>query len=107
MPSSTTSEGKTDSEELVKHIYGRTVNRIGKDILVSALSGIITAADIDTIRQLREEVELAQRHKDECQAKMDKICKQYFPKQYANLLSPGLDSSRVMRRVPEKSSQGE
>jgi len=77
------SEGKTDSEELVKHIHGRTVNRIGKDVLVSALSGVISAADIDTIRQLREEVELAQRHKDECQAKMDAICEQYFPKQYA------------------------
>lgn len=61
------SEGKTDPEELVKHIHGRTVNRIGKDVLVCALSGVVTAADVDTIRQLREEVELAQRHKDECQ----------------------------------------
>ncbi len=96
------SEGKTDSEELVKHIHGRTVNRIGKDVLVSALSGVISAADIDTIRQLREEVELAQRHKDECQAKMDAICEQYFPKQYANLQTiPGVQARSATAIIAE------
>ena len=46
------SEGKTDPEELVKHIHGPTVNRVGKDILIRALSGVVTAADIDTTAPL-------------------------------------------------------
>ena len=96
------SDGKTDPEELVKHIHGRTVNRIGKDVLVCALSGVVTAADVDTIRQLREEVELAQRHKDECQAKMDEICKRYFPKQYANLQTiPGVQARSATAIIAE------
>ena len=65
------SEGVTAAEELIKSVHGRTVNRVGKDVIFNALSGVITVADIDTIRQLREEVELARRHKDECQASMD------------------------------------
>ena len=79
-----------------------TVNRIGKDVLVCALSGVVTAADVDTIRQLREEVELAQRHKDECQAKMDEICKRYFPKQYANLQTiPGVQARSATAIIAE------
>ena len=96
------SEGVTAPEELVKKVHGRTINRIGKDILTSALTGVVTAADIDTIRQLREEVELAQRHKDECQAKMDKICKQYFLKQYTNLQTiPGVQARSATAIIAE------
>ncbi len=55
------SEGVTDPGELVKKVHGRTVNRVGKEVIVNSLTGVINAADIETIRQLREEVELAQR----------------------------------------------
>lgn len=69
-------EGRTLAEELIKGIHGRTVNNHGR---LASLSGIITEIDIDIIRQLHEEVELAQRHKDECQSKMDRLCKEWFP----------------------------
>ena len=96
------SEGQTSPDELVKQVHGRTVNRVGKDILIGALTGVINDADIYTIRQLREEVELAQRHKDECQAKMDQICKQYFQDQYEHLKTiPGVQARSAASLIAE------
>ena len=67
------SEGVYDSKELTKVIHTRTINRVGRDVVQASLTGIISDTDVDIIRQLREEVDLAQRHKDECQSKMDAI----------------------------------
>lgn len=66
------SEGIRDPAELEKVIH-------------ASLTGVISETDIDVIRQLREEVALAEKHKDECQSKMDAICQQYFPQQLKNL----------------------
>ena len=79
------SEGTRDPAELAKVIHGRTVNRVGKDVVLASLTGVITDTDVDVIRQLREEVALAEKHKDECQSKMDAICQQYFRQQLKNL----------------------
>jgi len=85
------SEGMTDPEELIKVIHGRTVNRIGIEIIKGSLTGIITEVDIDIIRQLRDEVALANRHKDGCQSRMDELCGKWFPRQLANLKTiPGV-----------------
>lgn len=79
------SEGILYPAELVKVIHGRIVNRVGKGVVLASLTRVISNTDIDVIRQLREEVELAEKHKDECQSKMDAICQQYFPEQLKNL----------------------
>jgi len=85
------SEGIRDPAELLKVIHGRITNRVGKEVILASLTGIISDTDIDIIRQLREEVDLAQRHKDECQSKMDAICQKYFPEQLKNLQTiPGI-----------------
>ena len=85
------SEGVRDPAELLKVIHGRITNRVGKNVIIASLTGVISDTDIDVIRQLREEVDLAQRHKDECQSKMDAICQQYFPAQLKNLQTiPGV-----------------
>ena len=85
------SEGIRDPAELLKVIHGRITNRVGKDVILASLTGVISDTDIDVIRQLREEVDLAQRHKDECQSKMDVICQQFFPEQLKNLQTiPGV-----------------
>ena len=40
---------------------------------------------------MNEEVKLAQKHKDECLAKMEELCNKWFPKQMENLLTiPGV-----------------
>ena len=96
------SEGVRDPAELTKVIHGRTVNRVGKDIIQASLTGVISETDIDIIRQLREEVELAEKHKDECQSRMDAICQQYFPEQIKNLQTiPGIKGRSATSIIAE------
>ena len=99
------SEGIRDPAALLKVIHGRITNRVGKDVIQASLKGVISDTDIDVIRQLREEVDLAQRHKDECQSKMDAICQQYFPEQLKNLQSiPGVKGRSATAIVAEVGS---
>ena len=99
------SEGIRDPAALLKVIHGRITNRVGKDVIQASLTGVISDTDIDVIRQLREEVDLAQRHKDECQSKMDAICQQYFPEQLKNLQSiPGVKGRSATAIIAEVGS---
>lgn len=85
------SQGVTDANHLACVIHGRTVNRVGKDTITASLTGVISEVDIDIIRQYLEEIELAQQHKQECQEKLTKICKQEFAKEFDNLQTiPGV-----------------
>ena len=99
------SEGVRDPAELLKVIHGRITNRVGKNVIIASLTGVISDTDIDVIRQLREEVDLAQRHKDECQSKMDAICQQYFPEQLKKLLTiPGVKGRSATAIIAEVGS---
>ena len=83
--------GETDPEALTKLIHGRTINRVGRDVITASLTGVITQVDIDVIHQMNEEVKLAQKHKDECLAKMEELCNEWFPEQMKNLQTiPGV-----------------
>lgn len=96
------SEGTRDPAELARVIHGRTVNRVGKDVILASLTGVISDTDIDVIRQLREEIELAKMHKAECQSKMDAICLQYFPNQLKNLQTiPGIKGRSATAIIAE------
>ena len=98
-------EGTTAAEKLVKVIHSRIVKKAGRDVILAALSGVFSDTDIDIIRQLREEIELAQRHKDECQSKMDAICQQYFPKQLKDLQTiPGVKGRSATAIIAEVGS---
>ena len=96
------SEGVTDPEVLIKAIHGRTINRAGRDVILASLTGVISGADVDIIRQLREEIDLAQRHRDECQSRMDAICQQHFPEQLKNLQTiPGIKGRSATAIIAE------
>ena len=85
------SEGITDPKVLTGLIHGRTLNRVGKDIITASLTGVITQTDIDVIRQIRDEVTLAQKHRKECLDKMEELCNKWFPDQMKNLQTvPGV-----------------
>ena len=85
------SDGITDPKVLTGLIHGRTTNRVGKEVITASLTGVITQTDIDVIRQIREEVLLAQKHRDECLSKMEELCNKWFPKQMKNLQTvPGI-----------------
>lgn len=85
------SQGETDAVRLSKVIHGRTVNRVGKEVIISALTGAVSEVDIDLIRQYREEIELDDKHLQECQEKLTAICQKEFPKAFENLQTiPGV-----------------
>lgn len=94
--------GITSPSELIKGIHGRTINRVGKETILSSLTGVITETDIDIIRMYKEELDIAQRHKDECQKKMEAICKEHFPKQMADLQTiPGIKERSATAIIAE------
>ena len=85
------SEGVTDPKVLTGFIHGRILNRVGKDIITASLSGVVTQTDIDVIRQIRDEVTIAQKHRKECLDKMEELCNKWFPDQMKNLQTvPGV-----------------
>ena len=47
------SEGETSPGRLMEALHGRTVNRVGRETLKSALTGVVTETDIDLIEQYR------------------------------------------------------
>ena len=96
------SQGVTDAEILVKELHGRTINRHGRETLVKALTGVVSETDIDIIKQLVEEIELQQRHKDEAQQKMTALCMEWFPQEVENLQTiPGVKERSATSIIAE------
>ena len=85
------SEGITDPKILVEEIHGRIINSHGRKTIIAALTGVITQADSDMMRQIREEIDIAEKHKQECIDKMQEICEQEYTDQLRNLQTiPGV-----------------
>lgn len=96
------SQGVTDAEILVKELHGRTINRHGRETLVKALTGVVSETDIDIIKQLVEEIEVQQRHKDEAQQKMTALCMEWFPQEVENLQTiPGVKERSATSIIAE------
>ena len=96
------SQGVTDAEVLVKELHGRTINRHGRETLVKALTRVVSETDIDIIKQLVEEIELQQRHKDEAQQKMTALCMEWFPQEVENLQTiPGVKERSATSIIAE------
>ena len=85
------SEGINDPKVLVEEIHGRIINSHGRKTIIAALTGVITQADSDMMRQIREEIDVAEKHKQECMDKMQEICEQEYTDQLRNLQTiPGV-----------------
>ncbi len=96
------SKGITDPLILVKEIHGRTINTWGRQIIIGSLTGLINETDEEVIRQLKEELDLAEKHKEESQAKMYEMCQEYYPNQLANLQTmPGIKERSATAIIAE------
>ncbi len=85
------SEGVTDPEELIKEIHSRIINKHTRETILVALTGVVSEAEKDTMRQLRDELDLAEKHKQECADKMLHFCKTYYPEELRRLMTiPGI-----------------
>ena len=95
-------EGVTDPEELVKKVHGRIVNKHGRETILAALTGVVSDAEKDTMRQLREEIGLAETHKRECLDKMLQICETYCPNELTRLMTiPGIRERAATSLIAE------
>lgn len=74
----------TDPERLVKCVHSRTTDKWGRDTVKAALTGVVTEVDREVIAQLRDELEMATRHRAECLSKMAKMCNKHFSVQMKN-----------------------
>lgn len=83
--------GITDPLELIKGVHGRIINHHGRNVVVAALTGVVTDVDIDIIRQLKEEIDIAKKHKEECISKLTEICETNFKDEFNHLQTvPGI-----------------
>ena len=45
-------------------IHGRIINHHGIDVITASLKGVVSLAEIDMISQLRDELDMAEGHKE-------------------------------------------
>ena len=95
-------DGVTDPEALITRIHSRIINKHGRETILAALTGVVSQAETDAMRQLKEELDLARRHKQECHQKMVDICKEHFPKQFERLMTiPGIKERAATSLIAE------
>ena len=95
-------EGITDPEELVKGVHGRIVNKHGRETILASLAGVVSDAEKDTMRQLREEITLAETHKRECLDRMLSVCKTHYPDELRRLMTiPGIKERAATSLIAE------
>ena len=87
---------------LVEEIHGRIINHHGKETIIASLTGSITECDIDIMRQLKAEIDLAEQHKQECMDKMLAICENEYSTQLHNLQTiPGVKMRAATSLIAE------
>lgn len=95
-------EGETRATELVKEIHGRTIKRCGRDTIIAALDGVVRQADIDMLRQYKEELDILRRHKAECLLKMRDICTEHYKRELELITTvPGISEQSAMQIIAE------
>ena len=96
------SEGVTDPEVLIEEIHGRIIKHHGRETILASLTGVISQAETDVLRQLREELDMAEKHKQECLEKMLEICQEKYPDEVRRLQTiPGVKERTATSLIAE------
>lgn len=95
-------QGITDPKALLKVVHRRIVNHHTEQVILASLTGVVSEAETDCLRQLKEEIDLAQKHKQECQDKLTAYCEKLFPEEYKNLQTiPGVKERAATSIIAE------
>ena len=96
------SEGVTDPEILIEVIHGRIIKHHGRETILASLTGVVSQAEIDVLRQLREELDLAEEHKQECLERMLEKCQEKYPDELRRLQTiPGVSERTATSLIAE------
>ena len=86
----------------MEEVHGRIINRHGKETILASLKGYITECDVDIIRQLKAEIDMAEQHKQECMDKMQEICEKEYSEALRNLQTiPGVKMRAATSLIAE------
>ena len=96
------SEGVTDPEILIEEIHGRIIKHHGRETILASLTGVVSQAEVDVLRQLREELDFAEEHKQECLERMLEICQEKYPDELRRLQTiPGVKERTATSLIAE------
>ena len=96
------SEGVTDPEILIEEIHGRIIKHHGRETILGSLTGVVSQAEVDVLRQLREELDLAEEHKQECLERMLEICQEKYPDELRRMQTiPGVKERTATSLIAE------
>lgn len=95
-------DGERDPAKLAAMVHGRTVNRVGRDVIVAALTATFSECDIVMFRQYRDLIELYQRQLAECQSTLTSMCEKHFPEEFRRLQTiPGVKERAATAIIAE------
>lgn len=94
--------GKTTSAELLACAHTRTKNKHGISVIQESLNGVFEQVDIDMIKLLVEELEMYERHQEECLMNMARICNESYADPISLLVTiPGIRQQSAMTILAE------
>ena len=95
-------DGITDTEQLIKKVHGRTVNKHGKETILGAITGNFSATDKQVIKQYLAMIDLLKLQIEECQQSLTALCEEHFPSQYKRLQTiPGVKERAATAIIAE------
>ena len=70
--------------------------------ILASLSGVVSQAETDVLRQFHEEIDIAESHRNECQQRMLEICEKHFPEALKRLQKiPGIKERAATSLIAE------
>ncbi len=95
-------EGETDPQTLAGEVHGRIIKHHGIEVIIASLTGCITTCDIDIMRQLKAEIDMAEWHKQQCMDRMQEICENEYAEALHNLQTiPGVGMRAATSLIAE------
>lgn len=94
--------GKTTSIELLSCAHTRTKNKHGVSVIQESLNGVFDQVDIDMLKLLVEELEMYEKHQEECLMNMVGICNESYADPISLLTTiPGIKQQSGMTILAE------
>ncbi len=95
-------EGENNPEKLLLQVHKRTRNKYGDETIKSSLTGILSRADREMLKQSMEEIELYNNQLEQCEEMMTEICNAYFSQEVELLQTvPGIKQLAAMTIIAE------
>ncbi|MDR1895344.1 MAG: IS110 family transposase [Prevotellaceae bacterium] len=84
-------EGERDPVKLGLKVHGRTKNKHGAQTITDSLDGVISAADVEMLKQCMDQLELLEKQQAACLTHLEELANKHFAKEISLLCTiPGI-----------------